>query len=333
MSTHPGLDKTLGAAFVGVVAAAILHGVSCVQAWYYYTHQRDSWPIKALVGAVMAFDTIHQALITHTVYTYLVSNWGDTAFIQRLVWSMLVEVLFNGLTGLLVQSFLTMRVWRLSNRKVILTGICSILVVAEFGCVVTFTAMSLHLETFVQLAKLKYLSILVNALAAAGDVLIAGTLCVLLHRSRTGFERSDTMINKLILFAVNTGLLTSICACASLISITVAGETFLYIGFFFCIGRLYTNSLLATLNARKMIRGAGNGTHSTSDAISLSVRDFPKNGPMGSTRRPTDISIKIDTTREFATDSDHGHGNEKSECGVSTASIVRRYEEATSQMA
>lgn len=65
----------------------------------------------------------------------------------------------------------------------------------------------------------------VNVLAAAGDVLIAAVLCKMLHTSRTGYKkyipirrvlcarlmtipRSDTMINKLIVFIVNTGLLT-----------------------------------------------------------------------------------------------------------------------------
>ncbi|TFK37407.1 hypothetical protein BDQ12DRAFT_736268 [Crucibulum laeve] len=331
VANNPVFSIRLGAAFIGAVIAASLHGVSCVQAWYYYTHQNDTWPIKSLVGAVMAFDTIHQALITHTMYTYLVSNWGDLESLRRLVWSMLVEVLFNGFTALLVQSFLTMRVWRLSNKAIWLTSIVLILVIGEFGCVVAFTAFSLHLKTFEELAHLKTLSILVNALAAAGDVLIAAALCTLLHRSRTGFQRSDTMINKLILFAVNTGFLTSLCAVASLISITVAGQTFLYIGFFFCIGRLYTNSLLATLNARKMIRGVGEGVNSTSEGVSLSVRDFPKNGPL-TARRTTDISIKIDTTREFVTDSDQGHDLEKSDCNTATASIVRRYEAAVAEL-
>ena len=35
----------------------------------------------------------------------------------------------------------------------------------------------------------QYLSIAVNVLAAASDLLIAGILCILLHRSRTGFQR------------------------------------------------------------------------------------------------------------------------------------------------
>ncbi|KAF6760860.1 hypothetical protein DFP72DRAFT_56129 [Ephemerocybe angulata] len=302
------LDNTLGAAFVGMVVAATLHGVSCVQAVYYFTHQSDRWPIKLLVAAVMVFDTVHQALITHTVYTYTVTNWGNGDILGLLVWSLLVEVLFNGLTALLVQSFLTMRVWRLSNHSVLLTGLTGILVVAEFGCVIAFTGLSIGMKTFARLAELEALSITVNALAAAGDVLIAATLCTILHRSRTGFHRSDTMINRLILFSVNTGFLTSLCAVGSLISIVVAGHTFLYIAFFFCIGRLYTNSLLATLNARKLIRGSADGIHTTSDNFSFSLREISKHGASVTSsapkQRPTNISIKIDTTKEFATDRD-----------------------------
>ncbi|KAF7317871.1 hypothetical protein MKEN_00875000 [Mycena kentingensis (nom. inval.)] len=324
------LDNTLGAAFIGVVIAAGLHGVSCVQAWWYYTHQNDRWPLKTLVAAVMIFDTVHQGLIAHTLYTYLVTNYNNPLQLGQIVWSLLVEVLFNGLTALLVQSFLTLRIWRLSNGNAWLTGAALILVLGEFGCVLAFVALSLQLDTFAELTTLKSLSITVNALAAAGDVLIAATLCKLLHSSRTGFHRSDTMIRKLMVWAVNTGLVTSLCAIASLISITVAGNTFIYILFFFCMGRLYCNSLLATLNARKMIRGAADGVHTTSENLSLSLREFqPKNTtlsisskvvvtPTTSTpalaflpslsltrdrhpQRPN-ISIKIDTTQEFNRD-------------------------------
>ncbi|PPQ75119.1 hypothetical protein CVT26_008297, partial [Gymnopilus dilepis] len=109
------------------------------------------------------------------------------------------------------------------------------------------------------------LSVLVNALAAAGDIVIAFSLCWLLHKSRTGFSKSNRIIDKLILFTVNTGLLTSLCAIASLTSIIVAGHTYLYIAFFFCIGRLYTNSLLVTLNAREMIRSSSRIVNATNE--------------------------------------------------------------------
>ncbi|KAG9224285.1 hypothetical protein CCMSSC00406_0004784 [Pleurotus cornucopiae] len=274
------IDDTFGAAFVGVIVAAVLHGVSCAQAWYYFTHQNDKWLVKTLVSFVMLFDTIHQVLISHTVYTYLVSNYNNQEQLKYLVWSVLVEVLFNGFTAFLVQSFLARRVWQLSGRNIWLTGLVAFLVLSEFGCVLAFAALSLRFTTYEQLGTLKELSITVNALGAAGDVVIAFALCVLLHRSRTGFQRSDSMINKLIIFAVNTGVLTSLCAIASLISasprlIAVAPDTFLYIAFFFCLGRLYSNSLLATLNARKMIRAASGGIQSTSDHNNISFREIP----------------------------------------------------------
>uniref|UniRef100_A0A8H7XRG0 DUF6534 domain-containing protein n=1 Tax=Psilocybe cubensis TaxID=181762 RepID=A0A8H7XRG0_PSICU len=166
--------------------------------------------------------------------------------------------------------------------------------------------MSLHLKTYEQLAKLKYLSILVNALAAAGDVLIAATLCILLHQSRTGFKRSDTMINKLILFSVNTGVLTR----------------------FVLIVLLYTNSLLATLNARRKIRDAGEVINSTSENLSFSMRNVPL-----AARRPTNISIKIDTTKEFATDHDSDRGPDTSdlEKAEMPSSSVMQFEEKERQ--
>ncbi|KAH8804266.1 hypothetical protein DL96DRAFT_637435 [Flagelloscypha sp. PMI_526] len=335
MGLPANMDTTLGAAFIGVVVAAVLHGVSCVQAWYYFTHQRDPSYLVALVVAVMVFDTVHQALISHTVYTYLVTNYGNPAILTQLTWSLLTEVIFNGLTAFLVQTFLTLRVWKLSNHNYLVTAVIYSLVLAEFGTVTAFAIKALaNFTTFAQLATLQSLSVTVNALAAMGDVMIAMTLCTLLHRSRTGFHRSDTIINKLILFAVNTGVLTSLCAIASLISILLAPNTFIYITFFFIIGRLYSNSLLATLNARKMIRSAADGitTSVKGEGFSLKELSYTGSGPqspqfvtqsglvsplrskgsvlsIGSRRtvRHTTsigggISIKIDTRRECAVD-------------------------------
>ncbi|KIL62133.1 hypothetical protein M378DRAFT_166117 [Amanita muscaria Koide BX008] len=324
MSAQPlALDDTLGAVFIGIVVASSLHGVSCLQAWFYFTHQNDTWPTKALVSAVMIFDTIHQMLITHTAYIYLIKNFGNYPALENIVWSLIVEVIFNGLTALLVQSFLANRVWRLSNRNIWITGLVAILIVGEFVSVVVFLGLSVRFRTFTELATLKSLSVTINALAAAGDVLIAVTLCILLHRSRTGFHRSNTMINKLIMFAVNTGCFTSLCALASLISITVAGTTFFYIAFFFSIGRLYSNSLLATLNARDMIRNATDGIESTDDKFSVSLREMPKTATIGS-RRPTNISIKIDTTKEFATDRDSDQEQENAGENARRSSIDQK---------
>ncbi|KIM83937.1 hypothetical protein PILCRDRAFT_818965 [Piloderma croceum F 1598] len=300
MSGPLKIDDTMGAAFIGVVVAASLWGVSCVQVWYYYTmYPKDAWYLKLLVAAVLIFDTIHQMLITHTLYTYLVSNFDNPLELGNLVWSLLVEVLFNGCTALLVQCFLTFRVWKLSNKSYILTGAVFLLVLAEFVSVVVYVIKSLKMTTFAELTKLKDLSMAVNALAAAGDVLIAVVLCYMLQKSRTSFKRSDTMISKLIIFTINTGLMTSICAVASLISIIAAPTTFIYITFYFTLGRFYSNSLMATLNARKAIRNAGED-----ESMSVSLRGIQRTGlSTANFKAPTNnIAIKVESTREFLRD-------------------------------
>ncbi|KAF7301610.1 hypothetical protein MIND_00726500 [Mycena indigotica] len=290
------LGNTIGCSFVGVVAAAALYGVSCVQTWFYFNRYgtTDIWYIKALVLICLGFDTIHQALISHTVYWYCVTNFNNPDALSMLVWSILLEVLFNGLIGLIVQSFLIMRVWRLSNRNLVLTIFAGSLVLAEFGCSVVFTVQSMKLKTWKDLEQLKPLSMTVNVLGAMSDFVIALALVFYLRRSRTGFRKSDMMISKLIVFSVSTGLLTTLCAIASLVSIVLWGDTLIYVAFYFSLGRLYFNSVLATLNARKDLLA------DDPDDITFSLQTISKVVPrkLSSPQQQRTISIKIQTTRE-----------------------------------
>lgn len=296
------VDNTFGAFLIGVVVSAMLYGVTCVQTWYYFSRYfSDPWHIKLLVGAIFLSDSIHQALITHTVYTYLVTDFDNIGNLEKIVWSLSIEVLFNGFTGFMVQSFLTMRVYQLSRKNVIATASVLSLVIAEFVIVIIYVAKAVKLTTFVQVPQIKSLSMCVNAVAAAGDILITVFLCTFLHQSRTGFHQSDTLINKLMLFSINTGLLTSVCAVMSLVSIIVWPDTFIYIAFYFCLGRLYCNSLLATLNVRKSIRRDPCDEHMS---LSLHGARRPINSPIGLSqmRMPNDLSIRIDTTQGYIED-------------------------------
>lgn len=124
---------------------------------------------------------------------------------------------------------------------------------------------SASITSLTVLPALDNLSRAVNAMGAASDLAIALTLVALLHRARTGFRRSETIINRLILFSINTGLLTSMCAVLSLVTITVFPSTFIYMTFFVCVSRLYTNTLYATLNARRS-NARGEAEDSDADA-------------------------------------------------------------------
>ncbi|KAI0807244.1 hypothetical protein C8Q74DRAFT_1362770 [Fomes fomentarius] len=296
MST--ALDQTMGALLMGTLTGGILWGVSCSQVYYYYTrYSKDSLGVKLLVFAVWLSDTAHQGLITHSVYWYLITEYGKPASLFLLTKTIIIEMLFNGITGFLVQGFFVHRIWKLSEKRLWLVLPVASMVLAELIASIMYMATAINYTSFAELAQVKGLSVSMNVFAAVGDVLIAAILCTILHQSRTSFSRSNTLINKLMVFAVNTGLLTSICACISLITFWALPNTFVYITFYFLIGRLYANSLMATLNARKSLQA-----HSTGDR-SLSLRDLPGGTTTGTPYSVSKggrdgIAIRIDTTKE-----------------------------------
>ncbi|KAJ3740316.1 hypothetical protein EV360DRAFT_90423 [Lentinula raphanica] len=193
----------------------------------------------------------------------------------------------SGLNRILRSKFLDLEDMA-TNHNIWVTGLVSLFVMAEFAegtvlCKAYGVIVLVRVRTFIELAaELKALSVTVNALAAAGDVLIAATLAWVLQQSKTGSQKSssftsfygfdsiltaktrlDKILNKLTIFVINTGMLTSLFALGSLISILAAPNTFIYMSFFFCMGRLYTNAILASLNARKKMRGEGDHVQTT----------------------------------------------------------------------
>ncbi|KAJ7105899.1 hypothetical protein C8R44DRAFT_806254 [Mycena epipterygia] len=267
------LDNTMGSMLLGVIVSAVLYGISLLQCLFYFTrYHRDPLYLKALVASTIFLDTLHLAFVVHTVYHYLISNYYKNDVLQVMVWSVSLEALPTGVTAGLVQSFYAYRVWRMSHHNVILTGLILILVLATSGCGTAWVVLALEAGTYQRLLRISPLTISINALSTGADVLITSTLCFMLHRTQPTSLETETIINRLILFTINTGLLTSFCAVASLISLIVSPKTLIYASFYFCIGRLYSNSLLASLNARAVIRGRINDVDSNFHIKSFDTR-------------------------------------------------------------
>ncbi|KAF8186095.1 hypothetical protein K438DRAFT_1973466 [Mycena galopus ATCC 62051] len=251
------LDNTMGALLLGVVLSAVLYGISVLQTTLYFArYRRDPAYLKILVFATLVLDTIHMIAITHVVYYYLITNYYNKPALQIVVWSIAVEALPTGLTATLVQSFYAFRVYRISDKNVLLTVVILLLVGATSGCGIAWVVRALaEPHTYDRLRRLSPLAVSINALSTSVDVIITSVLCYMLHQSQTKSLADETFLNRLILITINTGLLTSVCAVASLITIVYSPNTLVYAAFYFCIGRLYSNALLASLNARSVIRG------------------------------------------------------------------------------
>ncbi|KAK1218444.1 hypothetical protein PQX77_018871 [Marasmius sp. AFHP31] len=266
----PPLHNTMGCLFVGTTLSGAMWGITITQTYNYFLVLPAAF-VPALqytymqVGVVCALNTVHQIMLSHLLYTYLVSNFGNPVILGTLIWHAhpsqnsdcrlialcsLSNRSILGFIGLSVQSFLAYRVWVLSRKNVFVVGVVLLLVLGLFTVTVTYFAQAWHFTTFAGLGKVGGLSRAFNVLGAASNLGITTALSFYLWSSKSGMSRTDATVNRLILFCVRTGLLTTACAILSLITISVFPNTFVYITFYSALPRLYSISLLAMLNAR-----------------------------------------------------------------------------------
>ncbi|KAF8193393.1 hypothetical protein BJ912DRAFT_1057583 [Pholiota molesta] len=75
-SPHLDLDKTLGAVFIGNIAAAALFGLTSLQAFIFFSgNTRDRRLFKRLIAFLWILDLFHIMFMTHGVYRYLITDF------------------------------------------------------------------------------------------------------------------------------------------------------------------------------------------------------------------------------------------------------------------
>lgn len=303
------LDNTVGAFEIAVTIASLLFGVLCVQVWKYSNdYQRDPWYMKALVVTVFVGNVFHQLCLSHSLYSYTVTHWGDIDVLVSIPWSFLGLVTASGFVAFIVQSFYVYRIWRLSNGSYLLTCPLAAISVAEFIVNMYAVDGARRITVYTDQVKIKPYLLAYNALGAVEDCLLAGTMMLLLLKSRTRFKKTNTMITRLMMYCVNTGIFTSMAALLTIITLAIWDETmidhpfycepirlknlvfrltiflFLHVALprrsttFYCIyipltlaSPVYGASLFGLLNARNDIRNGTPNNGYSSNEIPLSL--------------------------------------------------------------
>lgn len=248
-------DPTVGAVEIGVMISIFLFGLVSVQTFgYYKKFSNDPWQLRTFVGVIWTLELTHCALSAHSVYWVTVTNFGRTAVLNEIPPALGASVALSGIIGPAIQAFFAHRVLRLS-RSWIIPSICWLLCILRCASLLVVTGASYTSDTLLHF-KHKWDWILVTSLAisTAVDVLIAGSLCYFLWKRRDGaFARTTTVVDQLIMWSIQTGLLTSIGTVVMLILFLVV-HNHAWLAVFFVISRLFSNSLMASLNARAKLR-------------------------------------------------------------------------------
>ncbi|KAJ6479220.1 hypothetical protein C8R47DRAFT_1137425 [Mycena vitilis] len=257
MSELPDIPRTVGALLVGGLFASVLAGVVNLQTVLYYRSYRTRDPllVKLLILVVWLLDNLHTGLIWGGLWDYLIQNYTSPNRVDSIPWCIALTVVVTAIVTFLVHCFLAHRIFLLSKRDWFMTLPVLALTLLRLVAASVSTWKMLHYRSFDLFRQhARWIWTLGLAVSSAVDILIAGLLVYLFQKNRTGSGRFNHVLDKLILYGLETGSLTCFGTVIAMLLWLTPPDNLIFLGVHVVIGKLYSNSLLVTLNTRKNIQ-------------------------------------------------------------------------------
>ncbi|KAF8190290.1 hypothetical protein K438DRAFT_1831738 [Mycena galopus ATCC 62051] len=249
---------TLGALEIGVLISYVLFGVTTVQMYIYCRRfPDDSRVLKALTAFVWVCDVVHAACLGHILYTFTVSDYThpERVLESPLPRSFSVAVLFTGFDAVCVHSFFAFRIYAFTKKLNIPTVIWSMAFVHLLGMIGTCVASLRASSMSNYVTNWEWLLTTNWSMSVATDFVTTTTLVVVLNAQRASAQKkTSALIDKVVLWTLETGMLTSAVSILMLVCFVTWRGTFFWLAFYAIGTRLFSNSLMASLNSRTALR-------------------------------------------------------------------------------
>ncbi|KAI0363648.1 hypothetical protein BV20DRAFT_975436 [Pilatotrama ljubarskyi] len=252
------LENTFGAYLICTCLGCIMFGLTTHQTYRYFRlYPTDTKGLKLLVMVILLLDITHTVTSIHVCHFYLVNNYFHPERLLNGVWSIRLIILEMGLLILVCHSFFARRLYLLGNRNLLPAVVIGILLMAEMGWCIAAVLQSFIQVSFTNFQRFSWMVWTILGIAVTVDLIATGTLTYYLRRSRTGFKRTDSMVDVLMVYGINTGLSTSVITMTSLICAIAKPASLVYAAILVVGTKMYANSLLAVLNSRRSIVDKG----------------------------------------------------------------------------
>ncbi|KAM5544715.1 hypothetical protein V8D89_001613 [Ganoderma adspersum] len=253
-AAFPALDNTFGAILIGTFLGLMLYGLSLHQTYRYFRmYPRDTLLLKATIICLSVLDTVHSIACMHASYFYLVTNYFKPLALLSGVWSVQILAPLTGLTVLVAQSFYARRVYLLGSGYVFVVIPVVLLMLGTLGFTIASSLEIYVQKTFADFEHFTWLMSAAFGCSLATDIVLAAALIFFLSRSRTAFKGTNSALSVLIVYTVNTGLITSAISLVSLTFGVSQPGNMIYIASNMLATKSYINAVLAVVNSRRSI--------------------------------------------------------------------------------
>ncbi|KAH7909478.1 hypothetical protein BJ138DRAFT_216758 [Hygrophoropsis aurantiaca] len=265
----------IGSGFIRLMIVIFnrLTGVTIVQGWIYVNDNKDSWFLRGFVFLLIATDIFTTGLDINALHRYLIVNFGDLAALQIAHWEVIWEYALTVVLVFMVQLFFVSRIWLLRRDKQWIPAVISFFAVGSFvSGMIAITKLGQHpMVSYLMSLESKIAFGTNGGFAALVDIMITSSLTWSLATSKSGIKRTDTMLQKLLMFVVSRGLLVSVTQVLFLITYVVRPDALWWVPLHFMCSKLYVITMVAMLNGRGSIRGIEGGVHTSSSLFNNTV--------------------------------------------------------------
>ncbi|KAJ7819561.1 hypothetical protein B0H14DRAFT_2600577 [Mycena olivaceomarginata] len=302
------LDSTMGVWLVSLFLGTILYGMGLIQTYlYFHWYTKDHWGVKAVVICLLsvAYLPSYFLELQNDNHGLESAKHCKSLFFSARLTGFLLITLATSMHLLLLLGERHISVFRSTSGNPLSTqariGILPIAftLTALALLQIAQTVVSTDLGSFTLLYQTKGVATLQAASALVCDVSITACFCYTLNSKKSTIKSTNSLLNMLMINAVNRGMLTAFTAALHIILFLSFPNSFWFSLALVPSGKLYMNSMLATLNTREHIRQSIQ--ENSVGRISVSLGNRSSNPSSG----PTIPQIPADTTIDMSSLNGH----------------------------
>ncbi|KAG1806530.1 uncharacterized protein HD556DRAFT_319491 [Suillus plorans] len=199
----------VGPVVLGALVDTCLFGCLVIQTYVYYANfANDHRAIRFTVAAVFATQIAHVMCVSATLWNTAVSAYDDPSKLQMLPLASAATILFTGITGALVESYFAFRLWNVS-KKLLLPILSMVLcVIAQVvSLVITVQAFKTTSVAEFEVDQNTPITLALTSRVLC-DLILTLSTAWYLKNQRSGYLRTTNMIDRLVLWTIETGLIT-----------------------------------------------------------------------------------------------------------------------------
>ncbi|KAH8997923.1 hypothetical protein EDB92DRAFT_2024756 [Lactarius akahatsu] len=238
-----------------------LYGVLCVQICagpippnlVYFTHPRpdvysynfpkDGRSLKFLAYFVFLVETVQTALTGADIYYWFVVGFGNAERLENSHFAPVDVPILTTVVSFIVQGYFCYRIWVLNSRSSWICWIIAVAAVTQSAAAIWASTKPIILGKYVVPTTALYLWAISSALV---DILIAVAMTLLLRRASGNF--SSFVLIRVVRLTIETNALTAALAITSLVLYVAFPNELYYVYTVEIFGKVYSNTLLVSLN-------------------------------------------------------------------------------------